>query len=138
MKNLIKKYSEIIRYLISGGLTFLVSMSSYYLCTIIFDISKPIFLHLSNVISWILAVSFAYWISKKFVFKSKEKSRVEQLKFFMYRILTLLIEIVLMYILVFKIKINDKIAKIIAQIVIIILNYVFSKFFVFKKKRENP
>ena len=69
MKNLIKKYSEIIRYLISGGLTFLVSMSSYYLCTIIFDISKPIFLHLSNVISWILAVSFAYWISKKFVFK---------------------------------------------------------------------
>ena len=113
-------------------------MSSYYLCTIIFDISKPIFLHLSNVISWILAVSFAYWISKKFVFKSKEKSRVEQLKFFMYRILTLLIEIVLMYILVFKIKINDKIAKIIAQIVIIILNYVFSKFFVFKKKRENP
>ena len=138
MKNLIKKYSEIIRYLISGGLTFLVSMSSYYFCTIIFDISKPIFLHLSNVISWILAVSFAYWISKKFVFKSKEKSRVEQLKFFMYRILTLLIEIVLMYILVFKIKINDKIAKIIAQIVIIILNYVFSKFFVFKKKRENP
>lgn len=138
MKKLIKKNIEIIRYLISGGLTFLISILSYYLCTFIFDIHYEINLHICNIISWIIAVSFAYWISRVYVFKEKSKKSIdERVKFVICRIITLLIELLLMYVLVFVIKIDDKIAKIISQIIVIILNYVFSKFFVFTTKNNK-
>ena len=131
IKKLYIKYKEIINYLIAGFLTLIVSISSYALLTKILHIHYII----SNIVSWIIAVLFAYYVNRKFVFGStstkKEKNK-EIINFFKYRILSLIIETILMYLLVDIISINDLVSKVIVQIIVIILNYIFSKFLIFK------
>ena len=128
---LYKKYQEIINYLFFGFLTTLVSIISYCFFTRIFNINYNI----SNVFSWVLAVTFAFFTNKLYVFKSKNTKMLKSgIKFFGSRITTLIIEITIMYVLVDIIKINDIISKFISQVIIIILNYLFSKLFVFKNK----
>lgn len=131
--NLYKKYEEIINYLIVGGLTTLVSIIVYAMFTKLFHVNYMI----SNVISWIVSVLFAYITNKKFVFKSKCDSKnkvlIEIYQFFKYRVLSFVIDVLLMYVFVELIIIDDMIAKVIVQVVVIVLNYVFSKLFVFKK-----
>ena len=74
IKELYIKHAEIINYLIVGGLTTIVSLGTYYFCICTFLNSKNgIELQIANVISWICAVSFAFYANKKFVFKSKNK-----------------------------------------------------------------
>lgn len=137
MKKLIglyKKYSEIINYLIVGVLTTLVSIVIYGVFTKLFHVNYMI----SNVISWIGSVSFAYITNKIFVFKSKCDSEkdvlIEVYQFFKYRVFSLLIDILLMYVFVEIFSIDDMISKVIVQFIVIVLNYIFSKLFVFKKK----
>jgi len=134
--DLYKKYSEIINYLIVGCLTTLVSIIVYALFTRLFHINYMI----SNIFSWIISVLFAYIANKKFVFKSKCDSEKDVLiqvyQFFKYRLFSLVIDILLMYVFVELFNIDDMIAKVIVQIIVIILNYIFSKLFVFKKKNS--
>ena len=139
IKDLYNKYSEIIRYLIIGGLTTIISIAVYYVVTKTFlNPQDKLELQIAEVISWIVAVTFAYFTNKIIVFKIKEKSTFkEALSFFSSRIVTLLIEMLIMYIFVSLLGFNDKIIKIIAQFIVIILNYIFSKFIVFKKIKEN-
>lgn len=126
-----KKYQEVINYLIFGVLSTVVSISSYAIFTRLFNLNYNI----SNVLSWILAVSFAFITNKLYVFKSKETNIIKDLiKFFTSRITTLIIEVVTMFIMVDVLNLNDMICKIIAQVIVIVLNYVFSKLFVFNKK----
>lgn len=131
IKEIYIKYREIINYLIAGFLTLIVSITSYALLTKILHVYYII----SNIVSWILAVIFAYYVNRKFVFGStstkKEKTR-EIINFFKYRVLSLIIETILMYLLVDIILINDLLSKVIVQIIVIILNYIFSKFLIFK------
>lgn len=135
MKDLVKKYGEIIRYLIIGVLTTIISLIIYYGLTLtILDAKVPIELQIANVASWIGAVTFAYFTNKYYVFKDNRKDKTGIIKFFSSRIITLLLDMLLMYILVTKLGFNDKIIKIIVQIVVIVGNYVLSKFFVFKKE----
>ena len=138
--NLYKKYQEIINYLIVGVLTTIVSIVTYFLFSLILDIENNILFILANVLSWICAVIFAYITNKKFVFNTTTSSKKEEIKVFSMfvssRITTLLIELAFMFITVKVILINDKIAKVIAQFIVIILNYVLSKLFVFKKKNN--
>lgn len=135
--DLYKKNKEIINYLIVGGLTTLVSIVSYFIISSIVDIENNFWFIFANVLSWILSVIFAYVTNKIFVFESKVKGKKEVSKemgkFFTSRIATLVIELVLMFVLVKLITLNNGLSKIFAQIVVIILNYVFSKIFVFKK-----
>lgn len=138
--DLYKKYQEIINYLIVGVLTTVVSIVTYFIFSLILDIENNILFILANVLSWICAVVFAYITNKKFVFNTTTSSKKEELKVFSMfvssRITTLLIELAFMFITV-KVKlINDKIAKVIAQFIVIVLNYVLSKLFVFKKKNN--
>ena len=129
--DLYKKYEEIINYLIVGGMTTLVSISIYALFTKCFHVNYMI----ANVISWIISVLFAYITNRIFVFKSKSENIVLEIyQFFKYRIFSFLIEILLMYIFVELINIDDMISKVIVQIIVIVFNYVFSKLFVFKKE----
>ncbi len=129
--DLYKKYEEIINYLIVGGMTTLVSIGVYALCTKCFHINYMI----ANVVSWIISVLFAYITNRIFVFKSKSENIIlEVYQFFKYRIFSFLIEIFLMYVFVELISIDDMISKVIVQIIVIVLNYVFSKLFVFKKE----
>ena len=131
---LYKKYDEIINYIIVGGLTTVISLLTYYVC--VFTILNPrdaIQLQIANIISWVCCVTFAYFANRKYVFKSKYKNRLEEAsKFYLSRISTLLIDMLFMMLFVSILKINDKIAKIVVQFIILILNYVFSKLFVFK------
>lgn len=133
--DLYKKYKEIINYLIIGGLTTLISLLTYFILTsTLLNPDKIFDLSLANIISWIISVTFAYFTNRFFVFESKnERVLKESLKFYFSRIGTLLIELLIMFVFVTLFKFNDKIIKIFAQITIIILNYVFSKLFVFKK-----
>ena len=124
--NLVRKYDEIIRYIIAGILTTIVSIASYNLLRNI-NIDYKI----CTILSWILAVIFAYFINKLFVFKSQKNNIKEFINFILARLLSLFIEFIFMMIMVDFININDRIAKLIVQFVVLVLNYVFSKFFVF-------
>ena len=135
IKKIYQKYKEIINYLIFGFLTTVISLGTYYLLTMtILNPNNPIELQITNVISWIVAVNFAYFTNRKYVFNSKNKKIFsEMIKFYLARIASLLIDMLLMYILVSKLKYNDKIMKIIVQIIVIVMNYIFSKVIIFKK-----
>ena len=136
MKNLINKYSEIIRYLIIGVCTTIVSLLTYYLLVYtVFNPDVVIELQITNILSWIVSVTFAYFTNRGFVFKTKEDvSFREVISFYVSRVSTLLIDMILMYVFVSLFKFDDKIIKLIVQVVVIVLNYVLSKFIVFKKR----
>ena len=135
MKEIIKRNREIISYLIIGVLTTIVSLISYYLLTItILSPNNPLELTIANIISWIISVLFAYITNRKYVFQSKDKNILKEAsKFTLSRVTTLIIDILLMIIFVSILHFNDKIIKLLVQIIIIILNYIFSKLLVFKK-----
>lgn len=134
--DLYKKYEEIISYLIVGGLTTVVSLGTYYLLVLtILDPKVGLELQSANVISWIVSVTFAYFTNRKYVFKTKEKiSFKEGFSFYLSRVSTLLLDMLMMYVFVTVIGFNDKIIKLIVQVLVIVLNYILSKFIVFKKK----
>ena len=133
--NIYKKYEEIINYLFIGGCTTIVSIITYA----IFSNLLHIHYQISNVLSWIFAVSFAFVTNKLFVFKIKSKDNLfkEIYQFVKFRILSLLIDMATMYLLVDIFKINDLISKIIVQFIVVILNYIFSKLFIFKKNDSH-
>lgn len=136
IKELFYKYEEIISYLIVGGLTTMVSLITYYLLVYtILDPNIGIELQIANIVSWIFSVTFAYFTNRKYVFKSKNKiSFKEGISFYISRIGTLFLDMLMMYIFVTVLGFNDKIIKFVVQIIVIILNYILSKFIVFKKK----
>lgn len=133
---ILKKYEEIIRYLIIGGLTTFVSLLTYYvLVYTILDAQVPLELQIANIISWIVSVTFAYFTNRIFVFKTKEAITLkESCEFYLSRLSTLFLDVIMMYLFVSVLGFNDRIIKLLVQIIVIVLNYVLSKFFVFKKK----
>ena len=137
--DLVKKYDEIIRYLIIGVLTTVVSLITYYVCTFTFlNPEKALQLQIANIISWIISVAFAYVTNRKFVFKSKSKKiKKEAVTFVSSRILTLLLDMAVMFIFVSVLHLNDKIFKIVSQVLVIVGNYILSKLFVFKKEVKD-
>ena len=138
MIKIYKKYEELINYLIIGILTTVVSLATYYLLTLtVLDANNKVYLQIANIISWLASVTFAYFTNRKYVFKVKNKSNIKEcLNFYISRISTLLIDMIIMYIFVSRLKFDNKIVKLIAQVVIIILNYILSKFIVFKSSKE--
>ena len=125
---------EIILYLIFGVLTTVVSLLTYYICTITFlNPNNAIEIQIANIISWITCVTFAFFTNRKNVFESKEDIKKEGIKFYISRLSALLIDVVMIFIFVSLLKINDKIIKLVNQVIIIIFNYIASKLFVFKK-----
>lgn len=136
IKELFYKYEEIISYLIVGGLTTMVSLITYYLLVYtILDPNIGIELQIANIVSWIFSITFAYFTNRKYVFKSKNKiSFKEGISFYISRIGTLFLDMLMMYVFVTVLGFNDKIIKFVVQIIVIILNYILSKFIVFKKK----
>ncbi len=135
-RKLYNKYEEIINYLIVGVLTTIVSLAIYYgLVLTILNPNNAIELQIANIVSWIGAVAFAFITNRKYVFKSKNKNiKKEAVSFVSSRILTLLMDMGVMFLTVTIFKMNDKIAKLISQVIITIANYIFSKLFVFKNK----
>lgn len=125
-----KKNKEVINYIIVGGLTTLISIATYFLFAKFFHIDYIV----STILSWVISVTFAYITNKIYVFESKNNKFIKEIiDFFKYRLLSLLIEVVIMYMFVELVKMDDGLAKIIVQVIVFVLNYLFSKLFVFKK-----
>lgn len=129
-----EKYGEIVRYLIVGVLTTIVSLGAYYGCVFTFlNPKSALQLQLANVLSWIVAVTFAYVMSRIYVFQSKRKNVLQEIvSFYSSRLLTLFMDMAIMFVMVTLLGINDKIAKLVVQVVVTVANYVFSKIFVFR------
>lgn len=136
-----KKYDEIINYLIFGVLTTVVTIITYAIFTNTFLSSKSALdIQIANVLSWIIAVTFAYLTNRKYVFKSKaqgSKRIKEIINFFLARISSLIVEMLFMYVTVTVLSYNDFICKIIAQAIVIIFNYICSKLIIFKKEENH-
>lgn len=151
IKKLFNKYKELINYVFFGVLATIVSIGSFK----IFDVILGEHLYmLSNVISWIITVIFAYFTNKLWVFQSKSwKPNVvvrELIGFFGARLFSLGVEELGLWLMIDKMNIGtmgfeildfdvngNLIAKVIMQIVIVILNYIFSKLIIFKKKDKK-
>ena len=133
--DLYKKHKEIINYLIVGVLTTVISLAVYYISVFTFlNPNNSIQLQIANILSWIAGVVFAYFTNRKFVFESKNTNKIkEATKFVSSRITTLLLDMFIMWFGVTLLRFNDKLIKIVSQILVIIGNYILSKLFVFKK-----
>lgn len=135
MNRLIKKFlnKETISYLIFGILTTAVNIISYRLCTL-----SGIDYKTATVIAWCLSVAFAYITNKLFVFESKSfKFDVlikEILAFVACRIFSGIYDLAFMVFAVEIIGINDFISKIITNVFVVVINYIASKLFIFRKK----
>lgn len=136
MKELYLKYKEVIRYLIVGVMTTVISLGSYYIFTRTFlNPENALQLQIANVLSWICAVTFSYIASRKYVFESKNPNVVKEVaSFFAARLATLGMDMGIMFIGTTLLHIDDRIVKLFVQFVVIIANYVFSKLLVFKKQ----
>ena len=135
IKSLLHK--ESIRYLIAGGATTAVNILVFYILRVLCHMN----LNTSNFIAILLAILFAYGVNKGFVFRSKVSSIQELLQellnFFGARIVTMVIEMVGVGIFVDGLNFNEMGSKIVIQFVVLILNYVFSKWFVFTNARRR-
>lgn len=139
IKELYIKYKEIINYLIFGILTTLVNLITKYI--LLFTILNPtngFQLQIAIIISWIAGVLFAYFTNRKFVFESKNQNKLKEfISFVVARIATLLLEMFIMWFFVTLLKLDSDlyvvIFTLVAQVAVIIGNYIFSKLFVFKK-----
>lgn len=131
-----RKHEEIFNYLIVGVLTTIVSISSYLVCTMTFlNPNNKLELQIANIISWVLAVTFAYFTNRIFVFKSKEKNMIKEASSFVgSRVISLFMDMFTMFIIVSVLHLNDKIGKLVSQVIVTVANYILSKLFVFKKK----
>lgn len=139
IKDLYIKYKEIINYLIFGVLTTIVNLVIKYI--LLFTILNPtnaFQLQVAIIISWIAGVLFAYFTNRKFVFESKNENKLKEfISFVIARISTLLLEMFIMWFFVTLLKLNSDlyvvIFTLVAQVAVVIGNYIFSKLFVFKK-----
>ena len=135
-----KNCREIIRYLIVGVLTTVVSLGTYYGLTLtVLDPDNAVQLQIANVLSWIAAVTFAYIANRKYVFRSENRNVLQEAAaFFAARVGTLLMDMGIMFVSVTLLGFNDKIMKLVVQVVVTVANYVFSKLMVFRKKPDDP
>ena len=149
IKELILKYKEIIVYIIFGGLTTVVNLAVFTVSGKLLGDEKYL---VSNVIAWFAAVIFAYITNKLWVFESKSwKLNVlakEVPSFFAARVLSFLIEEAGLFVLVDLCGLNEfsftafgfeiggeLIAKVILAVIVVLLNYIFSKLVIFKKQK---
>lgn len=134
LADLYRKHKEGWRYLIFGALATIVNIAVYSASFYVTHIDNAI----SNIIAWVVAAVFAYMTNKFFVFASKvdtKKALIREItSFFSCRLFTLVVDEIIMIISVDKLGLSPFIMKVVANIVVIILNFVLSKLVIFKKK----
>ena len=134
-KKLINK--ETILYLVFGILTTAINIA---VCGLLSDILKWD-IYLSTTIAWILSVIFAFVTNKIFVFNSKSTDKKVLLKetvfFLIARLISLGFDMLVVWLMADLWGINVWIVKIISNIIVIIMNYIFSKLFIFNNKQHT-
>ena len=120
---------ELVLYVIFGTFTFLVNIIVYFFFKDLLGVNYII----SNILAWFFSVLFAYVTNRIWVFESKSPNILKEMSlFFGGRIFSGVVDTALMYLFIDVMTIGDTISKIVVQIIVIILNYVFSKLIVFK------
>lgn len=133
---LYKKYEELINYLVVGVMTTVISWVTYGICRLFMNVDNAIIMQIAVFLRWFAGVVFSYFMSRKFVFKSKNpKILKEAIDFTTSRIVTLFLDMFIMWFLPTIFKVNDWIATFISAVLVVIMNYIFSKFIVFRKKK---
>jgi len=128
-----RKLWNLFIYLFFGGLATIVNIVTYFICI------EWLFLHylLANGISWVASVLFAFVTNKLWVFHSKTEGKLELLvefaKFIFYRVLSLGMDMGVMYVMIDLMDTTNLTAKIITQIIVVLANYLFSKFLIFNQ-----
>ena len=134
IKAMIVKYWEVLIYLVFGVLTTVVNYVIYLPVYNILGLSAA----LSNAIAWVGAVAFAYLTNKPFVFKSHDwslKTVVPELtKFVGCRVASGAAETLILLVTVDIFRFNGNIWKIFTSVIVVVLNYIGSKLFVFRNK----
>lgn len=135
---LIKKIlaDEKMRYLIAGGCTTGVNLVSFFLLRTFTTIDR----NMCNAIAIAMAIAFAYFANKFFVFQSRKTgvyaTILEAIQFVSARLVSMAVEIIGFAILCDSFRMQEALSKLFVQIIVLVLNYVFSKLFVFKKKKS--
>jgi putative flippase GtrA len=134
MNNIIKfgaKYKEILFYIVFGVLTTAVNWIIFQICIELFSINWSI----ANVIAWVGAVIFAYITNRKIVFESSSPHIIKEFMVFVqFRLLSLGIEMAIMFVFIEVLFIAPFPSKIVTSVVVVIANYIFSKAVIFKKR----
>ncbi len=134
MKELIRKYRDVIPYLFFGVCTTIVNVIVYWLCTHMLSMgTMP-----GTVAAWFMAVAFAYVTNRKWVFRSEAKTykdiAKEMASFFSCRIMTGMVDWACMFVFVELLAWNDVFIKLAANFIVMVLNYAASKLIIFKKR----
>lgn len=139
--NWYREHKEGMRYLVFGALATVVNIISYAVFAVLIlrgIENESLRVNISEIIAFILSVIFAYITNKLYVFNSKTTGFKDLLReitsFFSCRIFTEVISILMMNSAVWF-SINDIFMKVVSNIVVIILNFVFSKILIFKNKK---
>ncbi|MCI8383191.1 MAG: GtrA family protein [Lachnospiraceae bacterium] len=133
---LYKKFEEIVNYLIVGVLTTIVSWAAYALCKLVMDVDNAVMMQIAVIIRWVAGVVFGYFTNRRFVFKSKNPDMLKEAAgFASSRLVTLFLDMFVMWLLPTIFHVNDWIATFISAVLVTVMNYIFSKFIVFRKKK---
>lgn len=144
IRALITRYREVLLYLIFGGLTTLVDFGITFLLYRLWSDAmeqRPWIIHVADCIAWIAAVLFAYFTNRVWVFQSRKSGvwiLVELASFAGGRVLTLLLQEAIIALFVTWLGLNKYLFKLLAAVLVVILNYVISKLLIFRKKNKNP
>ena len=132
-----KKHKEGLLYLFFGGVTTLVSFAVFWL----FESPLGLDALLANLISWVVAVAVAYITNRIWVFAEHASGAraisLEILSFYLSRVATFLIEEAILLVFVTWLALPAMPVKIAASVIVVLLNYVFSKIFVFRKEKPK-
>jgi Predicted membrane protein len=131
VKNIFLKYRQPIVYLINGGLTTAVNFVVYIVLKRIFGVHVLI----ANTIAWIVSVIYAFITNKKIVFQDNQGVLRQFIMFAGLRIVSYALEELSLFVFVLHLKFDDLLVKIIVSVLIVIINYIFSKFIIFKDTR---
>lgn len=124
---------ELLNYMVYGVLTTLINILTYQILSV-----AGVTTLTANGIAWILSVLFAYITNRKYVFDSHSENRIQEcLKFYGSRISTGILDMAGMWLLVDILYFPGMVSKVGMNVIVIVLNYIFSKVFVFKDKEER-
>lgn len=136
IKQLWARYHAPLLYLFFGGLTTIINYAVFYICNTPFNM----YYQLANFIAWFVSVVFAFLTNKVWVFGSHYTTVAafcrEAISFFFYRGLSYFLDAGIMYVGVSLLAQNANLTKLADQVIIVVLNYFFSKFLIFKATKE--
>lgn len=126
-------HKELLLYIFFGGITTIISVFTFTIVYEVFGINE----HVANVVAWVLAVLFAFVTNRTWVFKDKEGNDCsvfgQAIRFYAGRIATLVVEELIIFVFISKLNFNAFSVKVATQVIVLVLNYLVSKFLVFRK-----